>query len=271
MLIADILETNKWMLAGKTGKLSLRVASSITILRGRAYGGYIFRNLVESIFHSSYLAVAMALGIAILVKARNRRQTLFGIMSVILVAGDALQLIPRIISLNSSEPGRCAFFLGFGALASSVAATVFYALFYGVWKQGHINERETLTSVSVHSLSAIRILLCLLPQNEWMKSKPPHIWSVLRNIPLFLLGGIIAGLFFRKRSDPVYGRMWMAIAASFAFFIPAVLLSEVCPAVEMLMLPKACAYIWMMWIGFSDLKEVAPAQIEQAERIEELV
>src|SRR5699024_3889202 len=99
----------------------------------------------------------------------------------------------------------------------------------------------------VYLLATLRIFLCLLPQNKWQDRYPPINWGILRNIPFFLLGIIVAGLFFLQRSIvPGIGWMWLAIILSFAFYLPVVLWSNQNPKIGMLMLPKSCAYLWML-------------------------
>ena len=43
--------------------------------------------------------------------------------------------------------------------------------------------------------------------------------------------------------------MGLAIALSFGFYIPVVLLAGVFPAVGMLMIPKTLAYVWVVVMG----------------------
>jgi hypothetical protein len=45
--------------------------------------------------------------------------------------------------------------------------------------------------------------------------------------------------------------MWLAVALSFAFYIPVVLFADAVPAIGMLMIPKTCAYLWIVWMGFT--------------------
>ena len=42
---------------------------------------------------------------------------------------------------------------------------------------------------------------------------------------------------------------------SFAFYIPVVLLADVIPMIGMLMIPKTCAYVWTVLIGFKAMKK----------------
>ena len=48
--------------------------------------------------------------------------------------------------------------------------------------------------------------------------------------------------------------MWLAIVLSFAFYIPVVLFSGVFPPIGALMIPKTCAYVWIVWMGYKDMK-----------------
>ena len=58
---------------------------------------------------------------------------------------------------------------------------------------------------------------------------------------------ISAGFFFvQRKAAPGLSWMWLAILLSFAFYLPVVLWSNQNPKVGMLMLPKTCAYLWML-------------------------
>jgi len=48
--------------------------------------------------------------------------------------------------------------------------------------------------------------------------------------------------------------MWLAILLSFGFYVPVVLWADVYPLVGMLMIPKTCAYVWAVWMGYKEFK-----------------
>ena len=64
-------------------------------------------------------------------------------------------------------------------------------------------------------------------------------------------------LFFRakKNNDKVLRWMWLTIVLSFAFYIPVVLWADVVPMIGMLMIPKTCAYVWTVLIGYNAMKK----------------
>ena len=192
------------------------------------------------------------------IRDRGKRQyLLFGIMAVTLGAGDAFHLVPRAYALCTTGLENYAAALGVGKLITSVTMTVFYILLYYVWRLRYeVKGQKGLTSV-VYLLSAVRIALCMFPQNAWTSADAPLSWGIYRNIPFALLGLLIIVLFFReakKHNDRPFRHMWLTIVLSFAFYIPVVLFADTYPLIGMLMIPKTCAYVWTVLIGFMDMR-----------------
>lgn len=203
---------------------------------------------VEAIFDIIYLVVASIIGFVLLVSAAdNASRTLAGIMALVLAGGDAFHLVPRIQVIRTGKEEQLRRILGRGKQITSITMTVFYLLLWQIgiliFDPGNIS----FWSFAVYILAAVRIFLCLLPQNKWTERYPPVIWGIWRNIPFFLMGAVVAGLFFLQRSvEPGLSLMWFAVALSFAFYLPVVLWTNKNPKTAMLMLPKTCAYIWML-------------------------
>ena len=106
---------------------------------------------------------------------------------------------------------------------------------------------------AVWALAALRVALCLFPQNQWLVYNPPLLWGVLRNLPFAVLGLIIIVIFYRearRTGDRAFRWMWLAVTLSFGFYIPVVLFAEAVPPVGMLMIPKTVAYVWIVLMGF---------------------
>ena len=59
---------------------------------------------------------------------------------------------------------------------------------------------------------------------------------MLRNIPFAIPGALI-------------------VVLSFACYIPVVLFADTIPVIGMLMIPKTCAYIWTVLIGYGAMKK----------------
>ena len=219
--------------------------------------------IMETAFDAVYLISVITIGIMMITKGKgNKEYTLFGIMAVTLGAGDAFHLIPRAFALCTTGLENFTVALGVGKLITSMTMTVFYILLYYVWRLRYqVKDQKGLT-LSVYLLSALRIILCLFPQNKWTSADAPLSWGILRNIPFALLGLLVIVLFYRsakQHHDSSFRWMWLTIVLSFGFYIPVVLWADTIPMIGMLMIPKTCAYVWTVLIGFLDMKRTAKA------------
>lgn len=215
--------------------------------------------IVETLFDTCYLVTVLTVGIRMIRGAKGSRQfELFGWMAVVLGAGDSFHLVPRAIALCTTGLDSFAFQLGLGKWITSVTMTVFYVLLYYVWRERYEVEGQKSLTVAVYALAAIRVILCMMPQNQWLTDRSPLIWGICRNIPFALLGVLVIVLFYRsakERGDKAFGWMWLTIVLSFGFYIPVVLWAEAVPMIGMLMIPKTCAYVWTVMIGYNAMKK----------------
>lgn len=135
---------------------------------------------------------------------------------------------------------------------TSITMTIFYVMLYHVWQRRYEQKKTSLTA-SIYALALVRIGLWLLPQNEWLSPDAPLVWGIYRNIPFALLGLVIILLYFeqaRRLDDHAFRWMWLAVTLSFLFYIPVVLFADAIPLMGMLMIPKTCAYVWIVWMGY---------------------
>lgn len=215
--------------------------------------------IVETLFDTVYLTSVITIGILMIRGSKGERQfRLFGWMAVVLGAGDAFHLVPRALALCTTGLENYTTALGIGKWITSVTMTIFYVLLYYVWRQRYkIDGRGSLTAV-VYGLAGMRIVLCMMPQNQWLSTEAPLSWGIGRNIPFALLGLLVIVLFYRSakdHGDKAFHWMWLTIVLSFGFYIPVVLWADVFPAVGMLMIPKTCAYVWTVMIGYCAMKK----------------
>ena len=212
----------------------------------------------ETSFDILYLVTVIVVGITMIIKSKGVKQyLLFGIMAVVLGVGDSFHLVPRAIALCTTGLEDYTVYLGIGKLITSITMTAFYILLYYVWRIRYKVEGKRLLTYTVYLLSVLRVGLCLFPQNEWLSADAPLTWGIYRNIPFALLGLLIIVLFYRsaKDNDKEFKFMWLTIVLSFAFYIPVVLWADAVPMIGMLMIPKTCAYVWTVFIGYFSMKK----------------
>ena len=204
--------------------------------------------IVETGFDAIYLILVITIGIRMIRGCKgNKQYRLFGIMAVVLGAGDAFHLIPRALALCTTGLENYTVPLGLGKWITSITMTIFYVLLYYVWRQRYRIKGQVGLTAAVYVLAGLRILLCMMPQNQWLSADAPLSWGIWRNIPFALLGLLVIVLFYRsakKHRDQAFRWMWLTIVLSFGFYIPVVLWADTIPMIGMLMIPKTCAYVW---------------------------
>lgn len=210
--------------------------------------------IFETLFDIVYLVSVITLGVLMIRGSQGRRQYfLYGMMAVVLGCGDAFHLVPRAIALCTTGLENYTAALGVGKLITSITMTLFYVLLYYVWRLRYqVNDKKELTMI-VWILALLRIVLCLMPQNAWMSAEAPLSWGIYRNIPFTILGVLIVVLFYRSakaEQDKPFRFLWLAVVISFACYIPVILFADTVPPVGMLMIPKTCAYVWVVLIGY---------------------
>lgn len=215
--------------------------------------------IVETSFDAVYLISVITIGVLMIRGSKGDRQfRLFVWMAVVLGAGDSFHLIPRALALCTTGLENYTVPLGLGKWITSVTMTVFYVLLYYVWRQRYKITGQNGLTAAVYILSAVRVALCMMPQNQWLSAESPLSWGIYRNIPFALLGLLIILLFYRsakEHNDRAFRWMWLTIVLSFGFHIPVVLWADTIPMIGMLMIPKTCAYVWTVLIGYFAMKK----------------
>ncbi len=209
--------------------------------------------IAETVFDILYLSFALIAGLTMLLKGTSPLVKKAGLMAVLLGAGDSFHLIPRFYALWTTGLEANAAMLGIGKFITSITMTIFYLILYYIWRERYqIIGRNRLTGI-MWLLSVLRILLCFLPQNQWLMYHQPLLFGILRNIPFAIMGIIIIVIFAqesRKADDHVFRFMPLAVALSFGFYLPVVLFSSIFPMIGMLMIPKTLAYVWIVLMGW---------------------
>lgn len=214
--------------------------------------------IFETLFDIVYLITVVSLGIIMICQSKGRKEYfLYGMMAVVLGCGDAFHLVPRAIALCTTGLENYTVPLGIGKMITSITMTVFYVILYYVWRiRYHVSQKQGLT-ICVWALALLRIVLCLMPQNQWTSPVEPLTWGIYRNIPFLILGILLIVLFYRsakKAQDKSFRYLWLAIVISFVCYIPVVLFAQTIPAAGMLMIPKTCAYVWIVVMGYEAMK-----------------
>lgn len=207
----------------------------------------------ESVFCIGYLVFDLIAGIVFLVNGYDRLFFLYGIMTLLLGFGDAFHLVPRVIKHIKGESERVKWWMDLGLAVTSITMTVFYIILLYIWKvqnQGMFSLAAGCTGV-IWSMAVARIILCLLPQNDWFGNGNRKL-SVCRNT-IFSIIGIAEIVLFLMMGGGYGITMAVCIFFSFLFYIPVTLYAKENPKIGMLMMPKTIMYIVMISLGLAML------------------
>lgn len=210
-------------------------------------------DLMEAVFDTCYLLFDLIAGILFFAFSHgNPLFLLYGILTWTLCFGDAFHLVPRVLRAVKGSNEKIERQLGIGLQISSITMTVFYILLLYIWKQTFYEmTAPVMLEILIWVSAVIRIVVCMLPQNNWCGEEGNLKLSVIRNAVFAVTGICVIVLYVM--SGNTYGyhmtRMAAAIVLSFGCYLPVTLLSKKIPKIGMLMIPKTCAYIWMIVMG----------------------
>ena len=210
-------------------------------------------DVMEAIFDAAYLIFDLIAGILFFVFSKgNPLFILYGVLTLTLCGGDAFHLIPRVIRTVRGSSDRIKRQMGRGLQISSITMTVFYIILMYVWKYTFPELNAPVAVEAMIWISAIiRIIVCLFPQNNWTTENGNMKLSIIRNAVFAVTGIGVIILYAISGNTNGYHmtRMVAAIIISFGCYLPVTLFSKTKPKVGLLMIPKTCAYMWIIVMG----------------------
>ena len=212
-----------------------------------------FSAIFECLFDIAYLITILTLGLIMLfTQGNNEAYTYFAWMCVLLGGGDCFHLIPRMYSKFVEPKPSVTAAIGYGNLITGISMTYFYILFLEVISYRY-NRPLKVIRIVMYVLLAIRVILLLLPQNNWAKNEKNQLFNILRNIPFILIGLIIMYLLFdctHGHPDDGFKWMWLYILISFGCYTPVALGELKVVFNVVLMILKTVAYMAAAFTGF---------------------
>ncbi|MGD9093746.1 MAG: hypothetical protein PVF74_12930 [Anaerolineales bacterium] len=145
--------------------------------------------------------------------------------------------------------------VGLGALSTSITVTLFYVMMLELWRVRY-DRKHGWFEYLLLAAAVFRLVIMLLPVNEWNRVVPLQPWSTIRNMPLTLVGLGVAYLIMRdarKTGDSTFIWIGTMILVSYACYIPVILFVQQIPMIGMLMIPKTMAYVAIGFLAYNEL------------------
>lgn len=202
--------------------------------------------IFEVIFNITYLAVIWFVVIKMWKKrSLSKVNTYYFLAFLLLGFGDTFHVgfrsIAHILGDINYSMGDIKL-IGIGAFATGITVSITYWFFM---KAVHTEypSQKLFNWMSVTVL--IRLLILFFPQNQWFSSAT-YGWTLLRNLPLVVIGILLLVAMF-KTKDPFYKKFAWYIILSYLFYLPVILFVKFVPMVGMLMMPKTVMYLFMLF------------------------
>lgn len=216
------------------------------------------RIAVEVLFNIGYLAVIWLL---VVMMWRNQERVpgpdravarRVRWMFFLLALGDSGHVGLRVLAYARGGLEANPLLVGFGALSTAVTVTFFYMLLVDVWRLRYDRQLGAFGWFLL-GMGVLRLVIMVLPGNDWGQVVPPQPMSLVRNIPLVVQGLGVMVLILRdayRSEDRPFQWIGWSILLSYLFYAPVILFVQQAPLVGMLMIPKTLAYVAIAVIAY---------------------
>lgn len=120
-------------------------------------------------------------------------------MAIVLGLGDSFHLLPRVIShLSYGGFDANVSALSWGKFITSITMTIFYVMFYHYYS-AQSKDNDTNKRNIIYVLALIRIILTVLPQNNWGTAQENYMFGIYRNIPFAIMGALLIYWCYKNR------------------------------------------------------------------------
>lgn len=213
-------------------------------------------DLMEISFNIVYLIIIYLFIIFMAIRYKNTKEkdiTKRYLLAFFLLAlGDTGHVGFRVVAFLNGGLESNSLLVGAGALSTAITITIFYLLLLDIWRIAFTKTKDSMY-YGLIIIGIIRFIIMAFPQNDWGRVVPIFEWSILRNIPLTIIGLAVAYFMIRDglhNQDYRYRNIGLCIIVSYAFYIPVILFVQIFSIVGMLMIPKTIAYLVMAWFVF---------------------
>ncbi|WFA08466.1 hypothetical protein [Tissierella sp. Yu-01] len=155
------------------------------------------QKIIEPIIHILYLTYIFLMGSYFLRNALgNKLYKGFGYLAVTLGLADLCYLIPRMYALLTTGIEDNLKFIGWGRILNSIIITFLFIILYEITNKRYSRKDNVPLNKTFYFLTIMRIVLCLMPPNNWFEMIPNSIFALIRFIPLALMGVLLLLIIF---------------------------------------------------------------------------
>lgn len=219
----------------------------------------IVQRIFVPIIYISYLTINLFIGGYLHSNSPgNRYYKVFGNLAYSLGLADAIYLIPRLYAILTTGIEDNLKAVGWGRLGNSIFITFFFMILYDAYNIRFNKKYNKSLNFTIYILGFIRIVICLLPGNEWFNLTTSTTYAIARVIPLGLMGlllMLVTYLHGKRFNDKNYKLIPIGIFFSILFLEPMALVPDNPNRIFIFTILRTLSLLWIITIGYKELRD----------------
>lgn len=222
--------------------------------------GYIVQKIFEPILHIVYLFIIIMLSRYFIVNSLGKRYyKIFASLSLLFGLADVFYLIPRMYAILTSGIADNIRAIGWGRMGYTILITLFYMVLYDAYNVRFNKRKNKGLDKTIYGLGIVRILISLLPGNNWFQLVSSSGFAILRFVPLLLMGillSIITYIHGKKYEDRGYKLISLMIILSILFIEPIAIVAEKPTAIIIFTIIRTISIMSILLIEYRNLRNI---------------
>ena len=218
------------------------------------------QKIIEPIIHILYLTYIFLMGNYFLRNALgNKLYKGFGYFTVILGVADLSYLIPRMYALLTTGIEENIRFIGWGRMSNSIIITFLFLILYEITNKRYSKKHNVPLNKTFYFFTIIRIVLCLMPPNNWFEMIPNSVFSLIRFIPLAVMGLLLMIIIYihsKRYRDVHFQIMLFGILLLLLTIEPLMYFRDSSTFIIALIILRTIALNIIIILGFKELREI---------------
>lgn len=217
------------------------------------------QRIIEPIIQIIYLTIVFLISSYMYRNSlSNKLYKIFATLALVLGIADSIYIIPRMYALLTTGIEDNLNHIGWGRMGNAIAITVFFLILYDAYNIRYNKRLNPNLNRTLLTLSTIRIILCLLPYNEWFNLIPNSKFALIRFIPLGMMGILLLIILF-KQGNKLGDTNFKIIA--FTTFIALICLEPRIYFSEGIGLPiftiiRSISLVIIVLVGYKELRDI---------------
>lgn len=198
-------------------------------------GGYLIRNSVGSGVYKAFGSFALTLALA-----------------------DGIYLLPRMYALLTTGIEENLNIIGWGRMGHAILVTILFLMFYDIYTSRYSKNKNPKFNKTLFTLGIIRIIISILPGNDYFVLDPSPFFALLRFIPLAIMGLLlIIAIYYhsKKYKDRNFKIIMVAAVIALVFTEPRMYGIEGA-AVLVQTVFRSISLVAIVAIGYKELKDI---------------